>query len=30
VEAVVSFWDFGVGEAIGIRLIASLSRRKHA
>jgi hypothetical protein len=30
VEAVVSFWDFGVGEAIGMRLIASLSHRKHA
>lgn len=28
--AVVSFWEFGIGEAIGIRLIASLSRRKHA
>ncbi len=26
--AVVLFWEFG--EAIGIRLIASLNRRKHA
>jgi hypothetical protein len=30
VEVVVSFWEFGIGEAIGIRLIVSLSHRKHA
>ena len=30
VEAEVSSWEFGVGEAIGVRSIALLGRRKHA